>query len=240
MTESSTATPAPGLFSRILGIIFSPRATFDQVVAHPRWLGALAALVIVSVAATTWFLSTEVGKQALLDQQVEAMERFGIQVTDEQFTRMSEMTRFAVWTTSIWIAAVIPVMVLVVSGILFVVFNVAMGGEATFKQMLAVVAHAWLIGIPQTLFVTPLNYARESMSSATNLAVFFPMLDEAGFLARLLGTIDLVYVWLVIVLAIGLSVLYRKRTSGILTGLLVAYGVIAAVIATVFSFVGSR
>ena len=240
MTESSTATPTPGLFSRILGIIFSPRATFEQVVAHPRWLGALAALVIVSVAATTWFLSTEVGKQALLDQQVEALERFGIQVTDEQFTRMSEMTRFAVWTTSIWIAAVIPVMVLVVSGILFVVFNVAMGGEATFKQMLAVVAHAWLIGIPQTLFVTPLNYARESMSSATNLAVFFPMLDEAGFLARLLGTIDLVYVWLLIVLAIGLSVLYRKRTSGILTGLLAAYGVIAAVIATVFLFVGSR
>ena len=49
------------------------------------------------------------------------------------------------------------------------------------------------------------------MSSATNLAVFLPMLDESSFLAKLLGTIDLFLVWWVVVLAIGLGVLYQAQ-----------------------------
>ena len=75
---------------------------------------------------------------------------------------------------------------------LFVVFNVALGGTATFKQLFAVFVHSTAITVVQQLFVTPLNYVRESISSATNLAVFLPMLDEGSFLAKLLGTIDLV------------------------------------------------
>ena len=34
-----------------------------------------------------------------------------------------------------------------------------------------------------------------SMSSATNLAVFLPFLDDNSFLARLLGSIDLFFIW---------------------------------------------
>ena len=75
--------------------------------------------------------------------------------------------------------------------------------------------------VVQQVFVTPLNYMRESMSSATNLSVFLPMLDESSFVAKLLGTIDLFLVWWVFILAIGLSVLYRRKTSSIATGLFV-------------------
>ena len=42
-----------------------------------------------------------------------------------------------------------------------------------------------------TLFLTPLNYFRESLSSATNLGVFLPFLPEGSFLARLVGMVDL-------------------------------------------------
>ena len=59
---------------------------------------------------------------------------------------------------------------LVISGLLFVVFNVALGGTATFKQLFAVFVHSTAITVVQQLFVTPLNYVRETISSATNLA----------------------------------------------------------------------
>ena len=44
-----------------------------------------------------------------------------------------------------------------------------------------------------------------SMTSATNLSVLLPMLPDGSFAARLLGMIDLLLIWQVIVLAIGLA-----------------------------------
>jgi hypothetical protein len=120
------------------------------------------------------------------------------------------------------------------SGILFAVFSAALGGTATFKQVFAVMVHSSAISVVQQLFVTPLNYARESMSSATNLAVFLPMLDEGSFLAKFLGTIDLFLVWWVVVLSIGLGVLFKRRTGPIAAGLFIVYGVIAVIVAAFF------
>jgi hypothetical protein len=43
------------------------------------------------------------------------------------------------------------------------------------------------------------------MRVATNLAVFFPFLDENSFPARLLGSIDLSLIWWIVSLPIGLG-----------------------------------
>ncbi len=75
------------------------------------------------------------------------------------------------------------------------------------------------------------------MTSKTNLAVFLPTM-EGTFVGRLLGTIDLFLIWQFVVLAIGLGVLYRRRTQPIAIGLFVVYGVIALTIAAVMSRFG--
>ena len=85
----------------------------------------------------------------------------------------------------------------------------------------------------QQLFVYPLDYARASLSSPTNLGVFMPFLDENTFFARLIGAIDLFLIWWLVNLAIGLGVLYKRRTGPIATGFLSVYLVIALVIAAI-------
>jgi hypothetical protein len=65
--------------------------------------------------------------------------------------------------------------------------------------------------------------------------VFVPFLDEKSFLSRLLGTIDLFQIWWLVVLAIGLGVLYKRRTGPIATSLLTVYAVIILAIAAVRS-----
>ena len=85
------------------------------------------------------------------------------------------------------------------------------------------------------LFTMPLMYVRESMSGVTNLGVFLPMLDERSFLARFFGSIDLIRIWWVVVLATGLSVLYRRKSWPIATALLVIYGTIAIIWAAVLA-----
>jgi hypothetical protein len=87
----------------------------------------------------------------------------------------------------------------------------------------------------RTLFATPLNYARESLSNPTNLAAALPFFEDNTFGARLLGAIDLFFIWWVINLAIGLGVLYKRRTAPIATTMLVVYAVIALTIAAVGS-----
>jgi hypothetical protein len=221
----------------VLGILFSPRETFANVVQHPRWLGMLALVTLVMVTCTAALMSTESGQLAVVEQQVTAMENFGMEVSDEVYAQLQRSAGFAAYTSGATVLFVAPVMTLIVAGILFAVFT-TLGGDASFRQIFAVVVHAGVVSAVQQIFVTPLNYARGSLSSPTNLSVFVPMLSETSFLARLLGTIDLFYIWWIVVLAIGLSVLYRRRTGSIAAGLFAVYGVIALAIAGAMSFFG--
>ncbi len=232
-------TPAPAnLLSRFIGVVFSPRATFQGIVAAPRWIGMLVLIAVFMSLATFLFLSTEVGRQALLDQQVSTMESFGMTVTDEVYSQMEGRLSFAQYTGSIVQFFTLPIMYVIIAGILFAVFSAAMGGEAAFKQVFTVVVHSGAVSVVQQLFVLPLNYVRESMSSPTNIAALLPMVPEGSFLAYLLGAIDIFVIWWVMVLAIGLAVLYRRRTQPVAVTLLVIYAVIAVAIAGVRSWMG--
>lgn len=242
MTDTSTATgaaPVPGgLLSRFIGIVTSPKATFQGVVARPRWFGMLALTTIVVTLCMALPLFTETGRQAALDQQVQQMEAFGFEVGDEQYAAMERGMRIAPYTTGAGVIVMSFIMSIVISGILFAVFNAAMGGDASFKQVLAVVTHASVISAVGQLFTAPLNYARGTMGSATSLAVLLPMLDDSSFVGRLLGMVDLFIIWWVLVLAIGLAVLYRRRTQPIAISLFVVYGLIAVIAAAVMSRFG--
>ena len=130
---------------------------------------------------------------------------------------------------------VFPSSTLVIAGVAFAIFNGGLGADATFRQVFAVVAFSSVVTGLRTLFSTPLNYARESMSSPTNLAAALPFFEDNTFGARLLGSIDLFLIWWIVSLAIGLGVLYKRRTAPIATTMLVVYGAIALTIAAVRS-----
>ncbi|MCU0251372.1 MAG: YIP1 family protein [Vicinamibacterales bacterium] len=233
---SSPLAERPGLSlpARVWGILTSPRETFADVVARPRWFGMMLVAILVTVVCTGGFLMTAVGQQAYLDNQIESTKRWVGEVSEAQVAGMERMLPYAAPISAVSVAIIMPIMWLVMSGILFAVFSAALGGTATFKQVFAVMVHSSAISVVQQLFVMPLNYVRESMSSATNLAVFLPMLDEGSFLAKFLGTIDLFLVWWVVVLSIGLGVLFKRKTGPIATGLFVVYGIIAVIVAAFF------
>jgi hypothetical protein len=226
------ASGSDNLFSRLLGVIFSPKDTFTRIAARPSWVLALTFVTLFVTLLTFVFLSTEVGQSAWLDQQVRQTEAFTGQVTEQQYTMFESMAP----TVRYWAgltAVMVPLFNLVIAGIVLAVFNALLGGSASFKQVAAVLAHSGAVSIVQQIFIFPLNYARESMSSATNLGLFVPFLDEGNLVARFLGTIDLFIVWWLLVLAIGLGVLYRRKTAPIFWSFMGVYVVIALVIALV-------
>jgi hypothetical protein len=242
MTNTAPPTTAPaepskgkGLFARVIGVFVSPRATFADVAARPRALGVLALGLFVVVVGLYTLLSTEVGQQAWLDQQVQQSEAFGRTIPDAQYQGMERIAPYIGYIAAGGYLVVIPIFLAILAGILLGVFNALLGGDASFKQVFAIVCHAGLITVLQTVFAMPLDYVRESLSSPTTLGVFVPFLDEKSFLSRLLGTIDLFQIWWLVVLAIGLGVLFKRRTGPIATSLLTVYAVIILAIAAVRS-----
>ena len=233
LSQSAAATAPKGLLARLVGILTSPTATYADVTARPRWLGALVLVLVISGAAVGTFVSTEVGRTALLDQQLTSMESFGRQPTAAQEERLRQFLPYAAYFIVAFQVVTLPTVALVIAGVAFAIFGAVLGGDATFKQLFSVVAHSGFVIAVQQLFVLPLDYARESMSSPTNLAVFLPFLDADTFLVRLLGAIDLFVIWWGVSLAIGLGVLYKRRTAPIATTLLAIYTAIAVVIAAV-------
>ena len=232
-TAPVEAVGADHLLARLIGVIFSPQATFTRIVARPRWIGALAVVTVVISLLSFAFLSTEAGQTAWLDQQVRQSEAFGSATTADQYANLEKFAPYVRYAGGGITLVMLPVVSMILSGILFAVFNAMLGGAATFKQAAAVVSHAGAVSVLQQLFIFPLNYARESLSSATNLGLFVPFLDESNIISRFLGTIDLFIVWWLIVLAIGLGVLYRRKTAPIFWSFMGVYVVIALVIALV-------
>lgn len=228
MTETTTTAPAvpgaPGLFQRLVGTVFSPRATYTAVAARPRWLGALAVSAALVMATQYAFLSSEVGRQLALDQQVSAMEGFGVTVTDEMYDQMAQGIERQGYIGLVFTLIFIPIVTAVISGIFMMVFTMLLGGAGTFRQVFAVVSHAGFITAVAALLITPLSIAT-GRTIATDLGLFVPMLEETSFVTVFLGAINLLYVWWFINLAIGLGVLYRRRTGPIATTLLSLYAV---------------
>jgi hypothetical protein len=235
MTPSSSANPPQlGLVSRIIGVIFSPKETFAAVVARPKWLGAVAIAVLISGAAQFALLSSDVGKDLALEQNVAMMESFGQTISDEAYANMERQMEYARYTGPVATIVFTPLILLVTSGLMHVMFGLVGGGNGTFKQVYAISAHSTIISSLQIVFTTMVTLAA-GRSAGANLAVFAPMLEDTTFLYKFLSYIDLFYVWSTFISAVGLGVLYKRRTSGYAMVLFGIYFVIAALIAFIRS-----
>jgi hypothetical protein len=219
----------------VIGVLVSPRATYAGVAARPKWFGVMALCTLIVVGGTFALLSTEVGQQAVLDQQERLMESFGVKLSDAQVEQMESRVEYARYTTAVGQLVGIPIVAAIVAGILLGIFNALLGGDATFKQVFAIVAHSGVINAVQAAFSFPLDYVRETLSSPTNLGIFAPFLEENTFAARLLGSIDLFQIWGILSLAIGLGVLYKRRTTPIATTMFIVYVVIVTAVAAIRS-----
>ena len=213
-------------------------AAFRSVVVEPKWFGALAVTTLLVAFFTALPMMTEAGRQATLDQQVATMKSLGFEVTDQMYEGMERGAARLPYTTAASVLVISPIFALIVAGLLFAVFNAAMGGEASFKQVYSVIAHAGVISALGAVFSGAINYVRGATGSVANLGALLPMLPEKSFAGNLLGMIDVFLVWYVVVLAIGLAVLYRRRTQPIALALLGVYAVIAVAVAVFKSRVG--
>ena len=238
-TADAAAVPAMGPFARALGVITAPRATFERVVASPKPVGVLllVALVIALTAGAPQFTAS--GRQTALDSQVQANERFlGRDLTDAEYARAERMSHYGAYVAIGGTFVVLPIFSLIFAAIYWVVFNTILGGTAAFKQVLAIVTHSQVVGALGAAIGAPIQLMQGKITAGGpfNLGAAVPMLNEGSPLSTLLTSTSIFTIWGLIITAIGLAVLYRRKSVNIAIGLIVAYMAIAY---TLISVVGS-
>ena len=194
----------------MVGVIRSPRALFTSLIARPRWVGVLMVSLALAAGCGIAFMRTAVGRQALVDQWERTALAFGQEVSNERYAEFSRLSEHGAGYAVASALASGPLLTFAMAALILVVFNWRAEARRTYAQVLAIVAHGGLILALRQVVATPLNYSRETLASPTTLSLLFPMFDEASPAARFFGAIDMFVVWWVIVLAIGVSLLYRR------------------------------
>ncbi len=221
MDAAGAPEPLPNLFTRAIQVFVAPGALFNRLKEKPVWLGALL-VVLVLAGAAALLVPADVMRDAFTqnlppDATPEAIE---------QAERMADIfTSPGVRLVTNLIP--IPIILLIWVGVLMLVFNVFMGGDASFKQLLSFTSHSWIIPTAGTLVSVPLRAAKGEMTAGLNLGLLVP--PDSGFLYRFLAGMDLFALWGLLVLAIGLTKLYAKRSiAQAATILIILYALLVA------------
>jgi hypothetical protein len=222
----------------MLGVIRDPRATFGRLAANPRWADVLLVTFLVTAFSSALLLETETGRLALLDQWERTALAFGQPVTDSSYAMLARASENGVAYAAASALASGPALAVALSAALLGTFRLVRGGGATYRQVLAVVAHAGVILTLRQLVATPIVYARETLASPTTFSLFFTMLDETSPLARFFGIVDLFVIWWVVVLAIGMSRLYRQPARRLALAFMGTYVALAAILTITMALTG--
>jgi len=222
--SASSGGAAPlSLVQRFFGMLTSPKATYENVVSWPRWFGMLAVTVLITMVAVGAFMMSDVGRDIIIKQQLEAGQ-------SQQNAEMA--ANIGRYFPPIAILIFMPVMTFAVAGLLLGVFAIT-GGSASYKQVLSVYVHSGVIGTVVGAINALINYFMASDTNVTSLAGIGKAIAEKGFVPGFFSALDLTIFLGLFVLAIGLGVLYRRRTPPIFMGLCAVYLVIAVVVGAV-------
>ncbi len=222
---------------RLVGVLVRPYATMAQVTAQPTWAVPWIVVLAVWAACALSLLNSDVGQQALVDEQVRRVESFGGTVDDTRYEALQRDPPLSAYFVSGGrLLLTPPVTFAVAMGL--ILLSRRDGGQASAAQGLAVSVHAMAPLALGQIAATPLHYLRESLTSPFNLAALVPLADEGTWAARLLGSIELFGLWWMWVVAVGLGAVAKRPPRRYLAKLLVIYLGFAAVMAAIVTMLG--
>jgi len=224
---------------RVIDVLWHPRRTMTEVVAHPTFAPAWAVLLVVLSLCAFALLSTAVGRQALVDERVRVIEALGGRVDDVAYAALQANPPWLVYLTSGGRLLLTPEITLLVAAGLLALAALD-GVKVRYGVALAVTVHASAVLALQQVVATPMHFVRESLTSPTTIAGRLPMLEEGSVAAGILGSIDIFGLWWVWLLALGLSAATGRPARRYLARLVMAYVGVAALVAAVFAVLGAQ
>jgi hypothetical protein len=136
--SEGVATELPNVGVRLVQVFTAPSALFDRLKERPVWIGAVVTIIVIGLVVQA-FIPEQLVREMLLARLPGDASPDQVRAT-EQAAGVANVMR--------WVGTVAfpPVFFAVLAGFLLLIYNVLMGGEAAFKQLYSISAHANLIG----------------------------------------------------------------------------------------------
>jgi len=240
--KPASAEAAPrNFFSRLIGVYFSPGATFAEMAQAPRAIAPIIALTLLFIISGV-LVSSRMPMDKLSEDRIQQQIASG-QLTEERAEQQREgMRKIAPFmkfiipiSTAIW--AVVSVFAF--AGLAKLV-SMMMGIENKYMPLVSVTTYTMLaVYIISTvifailLFIKPIDEFDWSNPVGSNLAALLAALGVGGlskFVKGLLSYVDVFYIWKVALIAIGCAAVSHKLKP---SSAMVYAGVVACVVALI-------
>ncbi len=251
---ATTPIPVPeaqatlGPFSRIVGVFFSPKATFADIAKSPSWVAPMALLFAVYlglnlalVKRADWMQVSkeQIAKSKFAARQIDQLPEDKKSQAFEQAAERAKIFRYVRGVTG-W-----PLLILVLSAVYLGAFKVLGGARTNFAMAFAVTTFAHLpmglrelIAIPVTFLKDPASIDPENFL-ASNPAAFFGS-DLPTWQIVPLAFLDVFGLWALLLMAAGFSATDPKKlpfgkSLGIVVSVSAAFMLFFTMLAWVFS-----
>lgn len=214
--------PHAGSFPRrVIDTFFSPVALFSRFGTRPPWVDVMVLSVVLGAIAfalvpmEVWVATMEEAMRAQPDAPP---------MDPEAMARVQRIGGMVSVVLVPWIMAA------AVAGLMVLVFSVALGGRATFRQYLSVVAHVSLVGAVGQLVALPIMIQKGVMSSGITLGALAVGMDPESPIHQFLSTFNVFVVWQLVLLALAVSTLNRKIGTGTALAVMLGLNVLVALV----------
>ena len=210
--------PAISSIGRIIGVFFSPKATFEDIVRKPSWVLPVVLLTLFSIGVS-FAINQRINWREFMVQQIEKSPQAANMSAEQKEQRIEGGAKFSPMVT--WAIGVCGpiVFALVVALVMWGAYNLLGGANTNFGTSFAITSHAALAGLVSSVLFILVLYLKApgtvDMENpvATNLAAVL-LDDSAKWLVALLKSIDIFTFWTLILLAIGFATTNPKKLKG--------------------------
>jgi len=223
---TTAISPAPGeqepvakisAMGRVFGVLFSPKETFEDIVRKPSWIVPVVILILLGTGVGI-LLGKKVDWASYSRQQAEKNPQFAQLPEDQKQQRLELSTKIASIATPFAGVIGVPILLLIVTLVYWIGFNVFSGASLPFSRAWAIICYAYVPSAFASIIAMIILYLKRfgdvdpQRMAATNLAAFLSN-DAAHWLTVLGSFVDIFSLWILVLISIGFSVANPRKIS---------------------------
>jgi hypothetical protein len=217
----SGAPVAPGPinhFGRLIGVFFSPKATFEDIAARPSWILPVALMAVLGIVVA-FVMNQKVDWRDVASKRIEESPRAANltpEQKEQQIAMSAKISPGVAWGIGIcW-----PILqAVVVAAVMLLAYNVIGGAGARFGTSMGIVSHAYFPWILYSLLFIVILYLKAPGTVdlenpiATNVGAFLPESTPKALMS--LGkSVDLFSIWTLFLISLGFTAVNAKKLKG--------------------------
>src|SRR5215472_9798823 len=232
MTPQAIPAPPPiphpkSEIVRLVGIFFSPKDVFPDIILRPRWWIPMILLAIVGVISINLF-ARHVGWEKTVRTAIERnpqMEQLPPERREATIQTALKVTSFIGYAAPL----ITGVVIVVIAAVFMFLFNNMLGASFRFASMMGIVAYSFLPNLIAAVLTIIVMFIKDpddfdiQRPLAFNLGAFMPD-GTPRWIVAAGTTLDLFSFWIMILMAIGIHAGARKiATSKAFTTILIPW-----------------